>query len=66
MPPNRPPNTSVRGMKIMLCSGEPRKQKRLRCAAIVPNYGHMLQRTFPAGFIEPCLPFPQRPSLALG
>src|SRR6266478_2998088 len=31
-------------------------QKRLRCAAIVPNYGHMLERTLPAGFIAPCLP----------
>jgi hypothetical protein len=25
--------------------------KRWRCAAIVPNYGRMLQLTFPAGFI---------------
>jgi hypothetical protein len=23
---------------------------------VVPNYGHMLQRTLPAGFIAPCLP----------
>jgi bifunctional non-homologous end joining protein LigD len=30
--------------------------KRLRCAAIVFNYGYMLQRNLPAGFIAPCLP----------
>ena len=30
--------------------------KSLRCAAIVFNYGCMLQRTLPVGFIAPCLP----------
>ena|SRR5262245_42239515 len=33
-----------------------RTRKRLRCAAIVFNYGCMLQRNLPAGFIAPCLP----------
>jgi hypothetical protein len=32
------------------------QSKRLRRAAIVPNYRHMLQRSLPAGFIAPCLP----------
>jgi hypothetical protein len=40
----------------MLRSRETRNQKRLRRAAIVPSYGHMLERTLPAGFIAPCLP----------
>src|SRR6266705_6294745 len=45
-----------RGLEIMLRSRETRNQKRLRRAAIVPSYGHMLERTLPAGFIAPCLP----------
>jgi ATP-dependent DNA ligase len=42
--------------KVKFGSARRAIKKRLRCAAIAPNYGHMLQRTLPAGFIAPCLP----------